>query len=289
MRLPNQRFPALRKRISRPIIGPIVGVFSLSLIFIAGCASGTSGMSRVTDFFSSATPEETPVAIPAEAPTPIAAAPTQSTSPSEEEATGHPGKKTVKQARAASENAAAASKAAANASAAAALASKQAATASKQAGSVANQIQGSGPTNADVSLETGLGTTENTQTSDIRSRATPVALPSADSSSASIAPVPGAASTLSSPALESSASPDEANPAKAAKLIQDIDKIERQVDRKNLTADDSQRDILAQKLLQEARKALAERDSVAAISLATKASTLLSPLPKLAGPLSAAP
>ena len=175
MRLPNQRFPALRKRISRPIIGPIVGVFSLSLIFIAGCASGTSGMSRVTDFFSSATPEETPVPIPAEAPTPIAAAPTQSTSPSEEEATGHPGKKTVKQARAASENAAAASKAAANASAAAALASKQAATASKQAASVANQIQGSGPTNADVSLETGLGATEDTQTSDIRSRATPAA------------------------------------------------------------------------------------------------------------------
>ena len=58
--------------------------------------------------------------------------------------------------------------------------------------------------------------------------------------------------------------------------------MERRIDRKNLSADDSQRDILAQKLLQEANKALADRDSVAAISLATKASTLFAPLPKLA-------
>jgi len=54
------------------------------------------------------------------------------------------------------------------------------------------------------------------------------------------------------------------------------------VDRKSLTADDSQRDILAQKLLLEAEEALAERDSVAAMSLATKASTLLAPFLKLA-------
>ena len=58
--------------------------------------------------------------------------------------------------------------------------------------------------------------------------------------------------------------------------------MERRIDRKNLSADDSQRDILAQKLLQEAKKALADRDSVASISLATKASTLFAPLPKLA-------
>jgi hypothetical protein len=87
---------------------------------------------------------------------------------------------------------------------------------------------------------------------------------------------------LSSSALESSGAPAGGNPTGAAKLIQDVDKIEKHVDRKNLNADDSQRDILAQKLLQEAKRALAERDSVAAISLATKASTLLSPLPKLA-------
>ena len=65
-------------------------------------------------------------------------------------------------------------------------------------------------------------------------------------------------------------------------MIQDVDKIETRVDRKNLDADDSQRDILAQRLLQEAKKSLADHDSVAAISLATKASTLLEPLPKLA-------
>jgi hypothetical protein len=88
--------------------------------------------------------------------------------------------------------------------------------------------------------------------------------------------------TLSSSALESSRSADEGNPERAAKLIQDIDKIEKRVDRKNLSSDDSQRDILAQKLLQEAKKALSEHDSVAAMSLATKASTLLAPLPKLA-------
>jgi hypothetical protein len=74
----------------------------------------------------------------------------------------------------------------------------------------------------------------------------------------------------------------ESNPAKAAKLIQDVDSMERRIDRKNLSADDSQRDILAQKLLQQAKKALADRDSVAAISLATKSSTLFAPLPKLA-------
>jgi len=86
---------------------------------------------------------------------------------------------------------------------------------------------------------------------------------------------------MSSSALESPQSSADSNPAKATKLIEDIYKIEKRVDRKNLSADDSQRDILAQKLLQDAKKALAERDSVAAISLASKASTLLAPLPKL--------
>jgi ABC-type phosphate/phosphonate transport system ATPase subunit len=86
--------------------------------------------------------------------------------------------------------------------------------------------------------------------------------------------------SVSTPALESSASSGDS--AKAAKLIQDVDKMARRIDRKNLSGDDSQRDILAQKLLQGANKALADRDSVAAISLATKASTLFEPLPKLA-------
>jgi len=44
----------------------------------------------------------------------------------------------------------------------------------------------------------------------------------------------------------------------------------KRIDRKNLSADDTQRDILAQKLLQQAMKTLADRDSVAAISLASR-------------------
>lgn len=232
-------------------------------------------MARVTGFFSGSTPAESPT------PAPIATAtatetPSPAASPVAEETTGHAGKKTARQARAASENAAAASKAAANASAQAALASKQAATASRQAASVANQVEGSGPTNADVSLEPNPVAMGPSTPALARPASTPRGAPSV----ASIAPAPGTY-TVSSPALESSGTGD-ANPAKAAKLIQDVDKVEKQVDRKNLSADDSQRDILAQKLLSEAKEALAERDSVAAISLATKASTLLSPLPKLA-------
>jgi len=139
---------------------------------------------------------------------------------------------------------------------------KQAATSSKRAASLANQAERSGPS-ANVSLEANRGVTP---------AGTP-ATPSVTTSVANVAPA------TSSPALESSGSPD---PTKAAKLLQDVNKIETRVDRKNLTADDSQRDILAQKLLQEAKKALAERDNAAAMSLATKASTLLAPLPKLA-------
>jgi hypothetical protein len=108
-----------------------------------------------------------------------------------------------------------------------------------------------------------------------------LATPSAPESARSAAPATGTP-TLSSSPLESSGAPDDGSPAKAAKLIGEVDQIEKRVDRQNLTADDSQRDILAQKLLTEAKEALAQRDGVAAISLATKASTLLAPLPKLA-------
>jgi hypothetical protein len=231
-------------------------------------------MARVTSFFNRSTPAESPTptpaaAVPSETPTPVVA-------PEAEQ--GHGGKKTAQQARAASENAAAASKAAANASAQAALASKQAAVASKQAASVANRVGGSGPVSADVSLEPNPGAMGASTPEP--SVARPASTPPGSGSVANIAPAPGT-STGSSPALESSGTGD-ANPAKAAKLIQDVDKVEKQVDRKNLSADDSQRDILAQKLLSEAKGALAERDSIAAISLATKASTLLAPLPKLA-------
>jgi hypothetical protein len=87
---------------------------------------------------------------------------------------------------------------------------------------------------------------------------------------------------MSSPVLEASGATGDADPAKTAKLVGDVDNAEKRVDRINLSADDSQRDILAQRLLQEAKNALAERDYVAATSLATKASTLLAPLPKIA-------
>jgi hypothetical protein len=223
-------------------------------------------MSRVANFFGKG-PSTTPTANPT---------PTATATPVASETTGHPGKKTTKQARAASESGAAASKEAANPSGAAAVASKQAA-------SVANQIEKSRPTNADVSLESNPGVSAaDTSRSAVSGRATPASAPSTAASRASVASVVRTSPTLSSSALDSSRSADAGNPEKAAKLIQDIDKIEKRVDRKNLSSDDSQRDILAQKLMHEAKKALSEHDSVAAMSLATKASTLLAPLPKLA-------
>ena len=270
MRLLNQRSPARLKRIDRQSIRALVYVLSLSLICLAGCtgAGGTSGTNRFSDFFSGASPtptesiEATPTQTPTPIPSPVAEAP------------GHVSKKTAKQARAASENAAIASRAAANASAAAALASKQAA-------SVANRIEGSGPTNADVSLESNPATmAAGAPVGAIGIRATPASSPSLAMADPSGSPGVRTTPTASTPALESAGSSGDS--AKAAKLIEDVDKMQRRIDRKNLSGDDSQRDILAQKLLQQASKALADRDSVAAISLATKASTLFAPLPKLA-------
>jgi hypothetical protein len=272
MRLRNQRSLARLKRIDRLLIRQLAsGVLSLALVFLAGCASGTPGTTRLGDLLGTASPTPSPSAAPTAAATPAPIA-----SPVAEETTGHAGRKTAKQARAASENAAIASKEAANASAAAALASKQAA-------SVANRIEGTGPSNADVSLESNPATTTgSTPASTIRNRTTPVSSPSLAMSDPSRSPAPRMSPTLNTPGLESPGPSAESSPAKAAKLIQDVDSMERRIDRKSLSADDSQRDILAQKLLQEAKKALADRDSVAAISLATKASTLFAPLPKLA-------
>lgn len=276
MRLPNQQSRAQLKRVNRLVIWLRLCLVSLPIVSLAGCAGGAPSMARVRGFFSGSTPATTP------APTATTATSTETPSPAatpvSEENSGHTAKKSARQARAASENAAAASKAAANASTQAAVASKQAATASRQAASVANQAEGSGRASADVSLESNPGPTGAGTPAPAVAR--PASTPPGSPSVASIARAPGT-STLSSPAVESSGTGD-ANPAKAAKLIQDVDKVEKQVDRKNLSADDSQRDILAQKLLSEAKQALAERDSVAAISLATKASTLLAPLPKLA-------
>jgi hypothetical protein len=269
MRLLNQRSPARLKRIDRYSVRQLVYVFSLSLIFLAGCAAGTSGPSWFKNVFGGASPTPSPTIEP----TPAATA-TPVASPMAEETPAHVGKKTARQARAASENAAIASREASNASAAAALASKQAA-------SVANRIEGTGPSNADVSLESNPGTTAaGPPVGSIGSRATPASSPSLAMADPSGSAGARTTPTVSTPALESHAPSGDS--AKAAKLIQDVDRMARRIDRKNLSGDDSQRDILAQKLLQEANKALADRDSVAAISLATKASTLFEPLPKLA-------
>jgi hypothetical protein len=268
MRLPNQRYLARLKRIDRLSIRHFVGVLLLALIFLAGCAGG-AGSTRFSNLFGGASPRSSPsdAEIPIATPTPAAA-------PAAAEAPARTSKKVAKQARAASENAAAASKDAANASAAAALASKQAA-------SVANRIEGSGPSNADVSLESNSAVTaEGAPVSAASNRATPASSPAlkADPVGASVT---HSTPTLNSPALDTASATGESNPAKATRLIQNVDAMDKRVDRKNLTADDSQRDILAQSLLQKAKKALEDRDSVAAMSLATKASTLFAPLPKL--------
>lgn len=234
-------------------------------------------MNRISSFFGGGSPASGPTIAAAATP-----APSSAPSPvAEEEPTEHPTKRTAKQARAASENAAIASKEAANASAATALASKQAA-------SVANKISGSAPANADVSLEPNPGSmpagepTTDPSVSVGANHSTPMASASAAAAGASVASAARTTPALGSSALESSGAPKDETPRRAAKLITDLDKLEKRIDRKNLNADDSQRDILAQRLLQEAKRALAEHDSVAALSLATKASTLLDPLPKIA-------
>jgi hypothetical protein len=270
MRLPNQRSLARPEQINRKLIRHLCGVLSLALLFLAGCAGGTSDTTFANLFRgASPTPGQTAAA-------PVSTlSPTSSATPAAAETPERNGKKNAKQARAASENAAIASKEAANASAAAALASKQAA-------SVANRIEGTGPSNADVSLESNPPNAASTPAAGlVVSRGTPASSPSSPMADGARLSDPRAVPTLSSPGLESAA-PGESNPAKAAKLIHDVDRMQKRIDRKNLSADDSQRDILAQKLLQQATKALADRDSVAAISLATKASTLFAPLPKLA-------
>jgi pyruvate/2-oxoglutarate dehydrogenase complex dihydrolipoamide acyltransferase (E2) component len=267
MRLPNQLYLARLKRTDRPSIRHFAVVFLLTLIFLAGCAGG-AGSSRFSNLFGGASP----AASPSVAEIPIAATPTPTAAPAAAEAPARTSKKVAKQARAASENAATASKEAANASAAAALASKQAA-------SVANRIEGSGPSNADVSLESNPAlTAEGAPVSAARNRATPASSPVLTTDASSVT---HSTPTMSSPALDTPGVTGESNPATAARLIQNVDAMDRRVDRKNLTADDSQRDILAQRLLQKAKKALEDRDSVAAMSLATKASTLFAPLPKL--------
>ncbi len=259
MSLPNQRSQALLKRTGQPIIWLILGAISFPA-FVAGCAGGVPSVARFRDFFSSSSPAEIPLGTATPTATPASVATTPA-----EEMKEHPGKKTARQGRVVLENAAAKS---------------------KPAVSVSSQVEGASP-RPDITLEPSSGgSAASTPAATTAGASTPASTPSSPLSS-SAASAPGTSLTLSSRALESSARTSEANPSKATKLVQDIDKIEKRIDRKNLSADNSQRDILAQKLLQEAKKALAEHDSVAAMGLATKASTLLTPLPKLADSASA--
>jgi hypothetical protein len=250
MRLPNHRFRAQRKRVNRPAIWRIYGPLLLSLAFLSGCSGGMSSFPRVASFFGQASATPTPAVN--ETPAPAATAAFMP-SPTISETVGHPVRKTA----------------------------KQAPPAPKPAPSVATQTVAPRRTKADVSLEANPGASaDDVPRPSASGLETPSSAPSTAASRASVASV--TTPTLDASTLESSRSPSEGNPEKAAKLIQDVDKIEKRVDRRNLSSDDSQRDILAQKLMQEARRAFAEHDSVAAISLATKASTLLEPLPKLA-------
>jgi hypothetical protein len=172
---------------------------------------------------------------------------------------------------------------ASQASETAAEASQKALQASKQARQAANAAS-----RAEGNAQSGKGVV-TLETSPVPlSRSTPGEAFAADEvPGATPAAHPKSTVTLNSAGMATAslpvvASSGEQNPANAAKLIDDVDKIEKQIDRNNLNADESQRDILAQRLLQDAKNALADRDNVAATSLATKASILLAPLPKIA-------
>ena len=188
MHLSNLRFPARRERFNRPAIWPVLCILSLPLIGLIGCANGKPSMAPVSAFFSglSGTETPTPTATPTSTPTTVATP----------EAAGTTGRVSRRAA-----TRAAASKAAANASA-------QAPTASKQ-------VEGTKTTGADVSLEPAPGAT--------------AAVTLATPSPAAAVPrgaVAAGTPTLSSSGVGSSAAPGDADPAKAAKMIGDVDRIE---------------------------------------------------------------
>ncbi len=268
MRPPKRRSPAPHRQAARLALWLLFGLLSAQPILFSGCAGGTSSVGRF--FGSRAEPprSEASVATPAESatssptPTPVAG-----------QARGH--KKSANEAHIAVEKASQASESAAQASEKALQASKQA----RQAANAASQVEGEGAGKNVVSLEANpvasLAGTPGAAFAAGASGSTPAAhakgTPGLESASVA---------TASLPAIGSSSGPD---PANAAKLIDEVDKIEKRIDRNDLSADETARDVLAQRLLQDAKKALADRDNVAATSLASKASTLLDPLPKIAG------
>ena len=269
---PNHRFPALPKAPNRPTLWLLFLLFSAPPILFHGCAGTTSGARQ---FFSSSS-TATPLESPAPAPTAAAASPSTSTA-----AAGQSGanRKSSSEARIAAEKASQASETAAEASQKALQASKQA----RQAANAASRAEGNaGPGKSVVTLETTGPSSRSTPGEALAADEVPAPTPVARPKSTANLESAGTA-TASLPVVASSG---ESNPASAEKLIDDLDKTEKRIDRNNLSADESQRDILAQRLLQDAKKALADRDNIAATSLATKASILLAPLPKIPGPAS---
>jgi hypothetical protein len=206
----------------------------------------------------------TETATPSAAPTPVASS-----------SQSHAHKKSGKDVHVAVEKASEASESAAEASEKAQQASKEARQAA-DAASKAEQEGGAASSRSVVSLEASpLPFSGSTPAAAVTIAAIPGSTPAARPT-LSLEGAPAA--SASPPDAATAAEPSLTDPEK---LIGDVDKIEKRIDRKNLNADETRRDILAQRLLIGAKKALAERDNVAAISLATKASTLLAPLPKL--------
>jgi hypothetical protein len=231
-------------------------------MLLLGCAGESSS---VKQFFGISSAEPTPET-GAESATPT---PTPTPAASESQSRAHKKSGHDVHIAVAVEKASQASESAAEASAKAMQASKQA----RQAADAASHAEAPG---AVVSLEqspvpASASTPGAVVTTSEVGASTPAAKNTPDLESV-------AAATASHPSVATTGEP---NPANAAKLIDDLDKLEKRVDRNNLSADESQRDILAQRLIQSAKKALADRDNVAAIGLAAKASTLLAPLPKI--------
>lgn len=266
MHPPNRRFPAPpRGNTLRPALWLLVFVFSAPVVLFLGCAGGSSNLRQ---FFG------LPPAEPAseQAASAETAASSSTPTPEPSSAQAHSYKKSGKEVHITVEKASEASESAAEASAKAQPASKQA----RQAADAASKVEAEGRSGKSVvSLEANPAPSASTPGAAITIAAVPGSTPAARPT---LSLESAATASASIPAVATAAEP---SPTGAEKLIADVDKIEKRIDRKNLNADEAQRDILAQRLLQDAKKALAERDNVAAISLASKASTLLAPLPKI--------
>ena len=269
---PNHRFPALRKAPARPSLWLLLFLSSASPILFHGCAGGNSGVGQFFGSSSTATAPENRVPAPTAA---VASAPA-STATAGQSGTN---RKSASEVHIAVEKASQASETAAEASQKALQASKQA----RQAAYAASRAEGNpGSGKSIVTLETPSPASRSTPGDALAADRVPAPTPAArPKSTADLASASTATASL--PVV---ASAGESNPVDADKLIDDLDKTEKRIDRNNLSADESQRDVLAQRLLRDAKKALADRDNVAATSLATKASILLAPLPKIPGPAS---